>query len=729
MSGNRGVYRRAELARLFEPASIAIVGASPNPTAFGARQLANLSGYGGRIHLVNGRYDTIGGRPCHPTLSDLPEVPDLTILCVNRDLSVPLVEEAAALGIGGAIVFASGFAETGRDEHSALQARLAAIARSSDLRILGPNVIGFIDFWNKAYCAFTMGLPESHRSDHAIALVGQSGAVAMSALQSAKHGVSISHAITCGNSVDVDVADGLAYLVEKPECKSIVLMVEGVASADRLVEAAELAAKASKPVVVFKLATGETGNEAALSHTGSLAGSTEAFNALAKRSGMLPVTRHEAMIETAAFLAKAPAPKADGVALLTNSGGVGIMMADWADAHQVGLPQPSEETRKSIQKHVPEYASVANPCDVTATVTANVATFEACARALLSDTNFAGLVVPNVFVAAGVADRQHVIGRVGKELGKPVFILWCSNWWEGEGAIATEQDPNLSVFRSSDTLFRAFKLWQRWHAFQAERLSGTKMERLSPASALPLARRILTGSQTSALTEREAKQLLAAYGLPVVSDAVVQNEDEAALAGAKTGYPVVLKLESPDILHKTEAGVVRLNLRDESSLRNGYREIMANAAKISPPPKISGVLVQAMIPAGLEVVVGCRCDPIFGPLVLVGLGGIFVELLRDTTTALAPVNRKEALALLSQLKGAKLFDGFRGSEAIDRNALADIVVRASELADDLRDAVQEIDINPLICSGQRIVAVDALITRAKSVAPVPGPSIAENAVR
>ena len=231
------------------------------------------------------------------------------------------------------------------------------------------------------------------------------------------------------------------------------------------------------------------------------------------------------------------------------------------------------------------------------------------------------------------------------------------------------------------------------------------------------------------LTEREAKQLLAAYGLPVVSDAVVQNEDEAALAGAKTGYPVVLKLESPDILHKTEAGVVRLNLRDESSLRNGYREIMANAAKISPPPKISGVLVQAMIPAGLEVVVGCRCDPIFGPLVLVGLGGIFVELLRDTATALAPVNRKEALALLSQLKGAKLFDGFRGSEAIDRNALADIVVRASELADDLRDAVQEIDINPLICSGQRIVAVDALITRAKSVAPVPGPSIAENAVR
>jgi len=244
------------------------------------------------------------------------------------------------------------------------------------------------------------------------------------------------------------------------------------------------------------------------------------------------------------------------------------------------------------------------------------------------------------------------------------------------------------------------------------------VERLSPASAPALARKVLAASQNSVLTEREAKQLLAAYGLPVVGEAVVQNEDEAVLAGAKAGYPVVLKLESPDILHKTEAGVVRLDLRDESSLRHGYREIMANAAKLFPSPKISGVLVQPMIPAGLEVVVGCRRDPIFGPLVLVGFGGIFVELLRDTATALAPVSRKEALALFSQLKGAQLFDGFRGSEAIDRNALADIVVRVSELADDLRDAVQEIDINPLICSGQRIIAVDGLITRATRVAPL-----------
>ena len=374
----------------------------------------------------------------------------------------------------------------------------------------------------------------------------------------------------------------------------------------------------------------------------------------------------------------------------------------------MALPQPGPEAQAVLEAAIPEFGSARNPCDVTAQVINNPESFNRCTRAMLEDPAYGALILPQVVSGALTIDRVPVVAGLAEGAGKPICITWINEWLEGPGSDLYEANPNTVVFRSTDRCFRAIAAWQ-WR--EAIRQAPAPARRAASSGPEAAAARRLLDAAGSRLSESQAKAVLAAYGVPVAEEALVQDVDGAAEAAARIGYPVALKLDSPDIAHKTEAGVVRLALRDEVALRQAVAEILAAAGRIDPAPSIRGLSVQPMIPAGVELVVGARLDPQFGPLIVVGLGGVLVELLADTAVELAPVDAGQARRMLESLKGYKLLTGYRGSAPVDLDRLAGIVSAVSRLAADLADTIAEIDVNPVICSAERIVAVDGLIVR------------------
>ena len=365
------VYRHADLTRLLHPASVAVVGASTRAGSFGERVLVNLQHYGGRVYPVNARYERIGDQRCYPNVNTLPEVPDCAVVTAPREAVEEIVLECAAAGVGGVIVFASGYAETGKEDRIAQQQRLAAIARESNMRIVGPNCIGVVNAPLDMRVTFMDITPIPPPRRHSIGMVSQSGALGMALAQAVVRGVSFSHVLTSGNSCDVDMADYISYLADDPSCAAIACVFEGMAEPERMLIAAESAWQRDKPLIVFKMATGEQGAAAAMSHTGSLAGSQAAYRAVFRRAGAILVDDYEALCETAAFFAKAKAPKARGVAVVAASGGAAIMAADRAEQFDVPLTQPSDAVRDVLLAHIPEFGSARNPCDVTAQILAN----------------------------------------------------------------------------------------------------------------------------------------------------------------------------------------------------------------------------------------------------------------------------------------------------------------------------------------------------------------------
>lgn len=712
-ASGRRVYSHADLRRLLRPESIAIVGASARADAFGAVTRENLrASYQGKVYLVNARYEKIGDDPCYPSLSDLPEVPDCAIVAVNRELTVDIMRECARLGVGGGILYASGYTETGKPEHAALQAELARISLESGVRMIGPNMIGAVNYSIGARMTFTPNPAIPKLGANSIGYCAQSGSFGYAAIQGVMHGSSLSHILACGNSVDVDVADYVNFLVDEPECRAIACIFEGMNNPMRMVEAAQRAWDAGKPVVVMKLARGELGAKAALSHSGMLAGSDASWRAMFERCGIVLVEELEALIETASFLAKAGQPKAKGTALITYSGAYGVHLTDKAEKYGLPTPQPSPETRKVLLANVPEFGAPNNPCDITAQAL-TPDSYMLCARALLKDPSYGALVIPHTYAAPELNRKTSTdVADLPEAVGKPIAFAWSTQWLEGPGAVELEQHPNIGVFRSMDRLFFTLAEWQR---LGARRAAGPrKVVRVAPVTAQASAGALIAKSPNSTLTEREAKAVLAEYGVPVVGEQLVTSAKEAVAAAERLGMPhsmMVMKVESPDIPHKTEAGVIRLGLKSAAEVEAAYEAVMANAKKVKPAPKINGVLVQPMVPQGTEMLVGARIDDLFGPMVVVGLGGVNAELMKDVSVALAPVTKAEALDMLAKLKGQVALEGFRGLPKVDRDKLADIIVRLSEFAADQREVIAELDVNPLICSDKGIVAVDALIAK------------------
>jgi acyl-CoA synthetase (NDP forming) len=684
----------------------------------GYRAWKNLSRYKGKIFLINLRSESIAGERCYPSIAALPETPDCVVIAVPRDAVIPSVRECAERGVGGVVVFASNFAEAGDSVGIHLQAELVSIAGARRLPIVGPNTIGVANLLSGAVATFAASMTEltaaENRRDGSVAtprigLASQSGGVGFSLSLACQRGVAFSHVLTTGNSADVDIADFLSYLADDPGCRSIACLFEGMPDPMRLAEAAEIARAAGKPIVVHKMATGSAGAEAALSHTGQLAGSAAAYRALFRRAGIVEVGSLDALIETAGFFARIPRQmKSRGVAVATSSGGLAVMCADKAEEHAVPLPQPSEATKQALMKLIPDFGSPRNPCDVTAQIQSVPTMLAAAGDAFLSDAAYGTLVV--TYPTPGRTDvRMRAVDEVAARHGKMLVNLWTNEALERPEVQVGETLAHGAVMRTMDRCFHAIR---SWHELEDLRAAGPRaLKRRSPGTAVAEAAALIGNSPNQTLTEREAKAVLACYGVPVTGERLVGSRSEAVEAARTLGLPAVLKVESPDLPHKTEAGVIRLHLRTEAEVAEAFDDVMANARKVSPAPRINGVLVQPMAFTGVEVMIGARIDPLFGPLVLAGLGGILVELMKDSSLELAPVNAREATAMLDRLKGAAMLRGFRKLPAVDVDALADVIVRVSEFAADQKERIAELDINPLICAGSRIVAVDALIVK------------------
>jgi acetate---CoA ligase (ADP-forming) len=706
---HRPVYTRADLRRLIDPASVAIVGLSVGEAGFGTRTLINMRECSDiRLYGVNPKADHLHGVPCYPSIAAVPERIDCAIIATPREAVEPLVEQCAAAGVGGCIIYASGYAETGREVRVQQQERLAAIARDSGMRIVGPNCIGLIGNFRHLGLLFLPTYGTTPWRPGPIGLISQSGALGYTLAQACERGGNFSHYLTAGNSCDVDVCDFISYLAEDPHCGVITCLVEGVKDGERLVEAGERALKFDKPVVLYKMATGTAAAQAAMSHTGSLAGANAAYDAVFRRCGIISVGNLEQVYETASFLAKAGRPKAEGVAVMATSGGACVICADKAELHQVPMPQPSQATLDEMAAIIPEFGSVRNPCDVTAQVINDPDSFIRCTTAMLNDPAYGALILPQVAAGPLTVNRVPVVADLARKAGKPICMAWINEWLEGPGSDLYEASPYTAVFRSTDRLYQALGAWL-WR--DKIRQAPPPLPRRASGKPAAMAAQRLLDAAGAKLSEGEGKSILAAYGIPVARDALVQTADEAAKAAAEIGYPVVIKIDSPDIAHKTEAGVVKLNIADESALRRAVAEVTAAVGRIKPRPLVRGISVQPMIGAGTELVIGARLDPQFGPLIVVGMGGILVELLADTAADLAPVDRAKALQMLQSLKAWKLLTGYRGARGVDTDKVADIVVAVSELATDLSASVAEIDVNPVICSPDRITAVDALIIR------------------
>jgi len=707
----RPLYRHADLTRLISPRCIAVVGASIRPGSFGLRTLDNLRGFDGCLYPVNPNYDEVAGMPCYASLGALPQAPDCVVLAVNRDLVEQAVLDSVRAGAGGVIVYAAGFAETGREDLAGLQDRIVRHVHGTGTRLLGPNCLGITNYVRRARIMFgRMPQPRPVRAG-AVGLVTQSGSVSMSLGQAVERGIAISHAIPVGNAADVGIADVVAYLAEDDACGAIACVFEGVSDPAALVEAARIALAADKPLVVYKMAVGEQGAAAALSHTGALAGAHGAYKAVLQAAGAVMVDNLEDVIETAAFFAKAKRPQGHGAAVVIGSGGMGVIAADKAEEFGVPLPQPRGDTLKVLKAHVPEFGAARNPCDVTAQALNDDRPIRACADAMLGDPAYSTMVVVHPYADAAASTRVPLWAEVADRHDKVVCNYWASEALEGHGAHALEDEPRIATFRS---LRRCFSAIAAWH--ERDRVRQQSMADSSAPGVDEITRRraseALSRHAGRALTEREAKQVLASYGVPVVPDVVVHDAHGAAAAAAKLGFPVVLKVESPDILHKTEAGVLKVGLRDAAEVEAAARGILAKAAAIEPPPRVHGILVQPMASRGLEIMMGCNIDPQFGPLVVVGLGGVMVELMRDSALAPAPVSVSRAVEMLRSLKAARVFGGFRGMPAVDLQRLGEIVARFSVFVADHASLLREADVNPLICNTEGIVAVDALIVPA-----------------
>ena len=704
---SRSVYRHADLRRLVDPRVVAVVGASETRGSFGQRTLANLSGFGGRVFGVNPKYTKVEGFPCVASLAALPEAPDCVVLCVAGAMVEEALEAAIGAGAGGVIVYASGFAETGRDAARAAQEKLAARAQAAGVRLVGPNCVGLTNVISGAAMNFMPDCGAMIAGNQGkVGIVSQSGALGYTVLQGMMRGVGVSHYLAAGNSADVDIADCVAYLAEDDACGAIVCLFEGVKDGARLLQAGRLAQAAGKPLIVCKAGNTAASSKAALSHTGTMVGAVAAYRAAFEEMGAIQVEELEAVLEYASFFAKAGKPRRGrGVGIMATSGGAGVTCADKADRHALPLPPLAPATRAVLEAVVPDFGSVANPADTTAEVLKTASTFTTCLQAFADDPSYSAVVVPLVFAHPGATGtRAPVLCEVAARSEAEIVAVWMNEWLEGPGSRVPDADPHCHLFRSAERAHAALRAWFDWH----DRPAPGQATRQAPAGAEAAARAVLRGARGPALSEQESKALLACYGIAVPAEAVVATPDEAAAAAARIGFPVVVKIASAEILHKTEVEGIRLNLRDAAAVRAAAEAVLANARRHRPGARIDGVSVQAMAPPGVELSLGMQRDEQFGPLVALGSGGVLVELLADVATGLAPLAPERATAMLRGLRGYPLLSGFRGQAPRDEAAAVDAVLRFAELAADLADVLAEADVNPLIVGERGAVAADAL---------------------
>ena len=709
---DKAASERTALESFFRPASIAVIGATDREHSLGRTVVANLvqGSYQGRVYPVNRKHSTLLGTRCYPNLKDLPEPVDLAVIMTPAATVPGVVRECVDAGVRSAIVISAGFKERGA-EGVKLEQQIQAELQRGSLRLLGPNCLGMMNPWIGLNATFARDIARPGN----VAFLSQSGALLAAILDmSLREQVGYSAIVSTGSMVDLDWGDLISFYGEDPKTQSILLYMESIGDARSFLSAAREVAL-SKPIILIKAGRTEAASKAACSHTGALTGSDEVFDAALRRCGVLRVQNISDLFYMAEALSKQPRPRGPRLTILTNAGGPGVLATDALIANGGKLAPLSSDAEAALNAFLPPHWSHANPIDVLGD--ADPERYESALKIAIDDPASDGLLV--ILAPQGMMDPVDVAKRVApyaKRRSKPLLASWMGGEAvaEGESALSAAGVP---TFPYPDTAARAFDyMWsysERLHGLYetpaiADTLAGAEVRR---RKAEKLIAGVLSRGRTL-LTEAESKELLTLYGIPTVTTHVARNEKEAVERAAKIGYPVVLKLHSETLTHKTDVGGVRLNLSNAHEMREAYHSIENSVSASAGREAFQGVTVQPMVQTeGYELILGSSVDPAFGPVLLFGSGGQLVEVYRDRALALPPLNATLALRLLEQTKIYAALQGVRGRLPVDLAGLKSVLVAFSQLIIDL-PRIAEVDINPLLASSDGILALDARVVLA-----------------
>ncbi|TCM41265.1 acetate--CoA ligase family protein [Novosphingobium sp. ST904] len=693
---------RGGLDALFAPRSIALVGASDDAARIGGRPLKYLraSGFSGPVYPVNPKRETVQGEPAYASLSALPEAPDLALLAVPAAATRQAVEDCVAAGVKAAIVFAAGFAEMG-EEGRAEQARIVDIARARGLRLLGPNCLGAADSSIGYYGTFSVMLDDGFLEPGPVAIVSQSGAYGSHIAQLARsRGLGIRHWITTGNECDVDMAEALRWVVDREGVKVVMAYAEGVRNRALFFEALDVARRRGIGVVLVKVGRSEVGAHAVGSHTAALAGSDAVFDAICRQFGAHRARSTAEQIDVAYALARAGVPEGDKLGIFSMSGGLGIQMAD--DADEAGLAvTPMPEAAQAELKALLPYASPVNPIDATAQAMTDLPLMTRYIRTVMEQGGY------DIFVAVlGTAPAlPSYSARLAEALDAAATghdgIIKAVTMSAPQDVVHRYEERGFLVFEDSAALTRALGALVHFRRSFARAASHAE-----PVPPLPS-----PVEASGALSEHGAKRVLAAAGMTFPDERLAGDADDAVIAARAIGFPVVLKICSPDIAHKTEVGGVAVNVKDEAAVREATGLLIERARAAVPGARIEGVLVAPMVAGGVEVIAGVSLDPTLGPVVMFGLGGILVEVLKDVSFRAVPFSADEARRMIAETNAGKVLQGVRGAPPSDIDALAETLAALSRFAAANQDRLAGVDINPIrvMPVGEGVVPLDALV--------------------
>jgi acetyltransferase len=697
------MQKSQDLNALFAPKSIAVIGASNREGSVGRAVFTNilLNQYTGTVYPVNPKDHSVSGVRAYRSVQDLPESVDVAVVIVPAPVVSSVTEECGKKGVKGLIVISAGFREVGEDG-ARLERQVSDIARKYSMRLIGPNCLGAMntDPRVRLNASFASQMP----AKGSIAFASQSGALGEAVIDyAAGEGIGFSKFISVGNKADVNENDVLEYLRADPQTKVILLYIEDIVDGRRFVDTVTRVTQ-EKPIIAVKAGVSPEGAKAASSHTGALAGSDEAYNAILKQSGVIRVESIIDLFDYARAFAKQPLPRGNRVAIITNGGGPGIMATDASVRYGLQISQFSEATKAKLRAGLPKQASVNNPIDLIGDAQAD--RYGLALGALQDESVDCGLVLLTPQAMVDLKKVAETIASVGPASGKTILtsILGLTDITPAVEVLESSSIPHYVFPESAVRALAAMYEHQRWINRPRTQMRHFDVD-------ISKAKEIVSSAKRAGLTnlpQDDALKILSIYGLPVIRTESAATRDDAVGAARRIGFPVAMKIVSPDVIHKIDVGGVKLDLNSEADVSNAYDEIQKNVKSHVPNARMEGVLLQEYLTGGTETIVGVHRDAKFGPLLMFGMGGIYVEAYHDVSFRLAPIRELSATNMISEIRGSKILHGFRGQPQADIGAIAECIQRLSQLSVELPE-IAELDVNPLVALSQGCRALDARI--------------------
>ncbi|MEH7014129.1 acetate--CoA ligase family protein [Neobacillus niacini] len=700
------------LDMLFKPKSIALVGISPksNRATLAYQNLKEI-GYTGEIYFVNAKYTEVHGQKCYSSMSEIPEKIDSVYVSIPSDHVLSTLKEAIAKGAKGAVVISSGFGE-GEGAGKEKSEELIHFANDNGLAVAGPNCLGLISSANN-FSAYGFFFPEGLKKGNVGGVFQSGGLMHAIAGELGNRGVGISTIVSSGNEMIVNSSHYIEYLANDPNTDVIMAFIEGIKDPERFIKAADIAYKNKKPIILVKVGKSEKAAQAAVAHTGSMTGSDKVIETMFKQKGIIRVSDVDELIETVILFSNGVSPKGVGVAITTTSGGEAGMYADLGEELGIHFSEFSDHTKVKLKSVLPEFGALGNPLDTTGNAALDKSLYSSCLNAIAEDENVAIIGVSQMEITESALRNnkttQVIVESIQdcyKQYNKPILLFTPNSGGADKRVGEMLLNKGIPLLTGAIPTFKAIRNLINYSTFlqKQERILINNWNN-------NIEKRNTLGNRTGVLTERESQMVLSEYGLKVPQKTLVHSAEDAINIAENIGYPVVLKVESAEIPHKSDAGGVKLNIKTPTDVERAYNDIMTSVSLKHPDATINGVVVEEMVVDGVEVIVGAKVDPMFGPVVMVGSGGVLVELLQDVSLRLAPISPLEAEEMIEETKLSKLLSGYRGKAEADKDALVDALVKLSTLVAHNKDYLQEVEINPLLVlpKGEGYRAVDGLV--------------------